>query len=143
MQGAGSSNTPLAYDFTDILDRSLTDVPQIAYRLRQEDRDGTTDYSGIVYAYTGAMADRVELYEAYPNPFNPSTTLSFSLQEAAHVSLKVYNTFGQEVATVSNQTFDAGFHTVTFEGAALPSGVYIAVLDAAGSVQQQKLVLNK
>jgi hypothetical protein len=143
IEGAGTSNVPLTYDYTDVLEHSLRDVPQIAYRLRQEDRDGTIDYSGIVYAHTGAQPDRVELYEAYPNPFNPSTSLSFSLQEEAHVSLKVYNTFGQEVATVSNATFDAGFHTVEFQGAQLPSGVYIAVLEAAGSVQQQKLVLNK
>ncbi|MCB2205577.1 T9SS type A sorting domain-containing protein [bacterium] len=143
VDGAGTSNVPLDYNYTDILDRGLLEVPQIAYRLRQEDRDGTIDYSGIVYAFTGAQADRVELYEAYPNPFNPSTKLSFSLQEAAHASLKVYNTFGQVVATVVDGEFDAGFHTVEFEGSALPSGVYIAVLEAAGTVQQQKLVLNK
>ncbi len=143
IEGAGTSNVTLVYDYTDILERALQEVPQIAYRLRQEDRDGTIDYSGIVYAYTGAQPDRVELYEAYPNPFNPSTSLSFSLQEEAHVTLTVYNTFGQEVATVSDATFDAGFHTVEFQGAQLPSGVYIAVLEAAGSVQQQKLVLNK
>jgi len=143
IEGAGTSNVPLEYNFTDVLDGMLQEVPQIAYRLRQEDRDGTIDYSGIVYAYTGVQPDRVALYKAYPNPFNPSTTLSFSLQDAAHVTLKVYNTFGQEVATVSNADFDAGFHTVEFQGAQLPSGVYIAVLEAAGAVQQQKLVLNK
>jgi hypothetical protein len=143
IEGAGTSNVPLTYNYTDLLDRGLIDVPQIAYRLRQEDRDGTIDYSGIVYASTGAQPEGVELYKAYPNPFNPSTTLSFSLQEQAHVTLKVYNTFGQQVATVANTEFDAGFHTVEFEGASLPSGVYIAVLEASGAVQQQKLVLNK
>ncbi|MCB2205579.1 T9SS type A sorting domain-containing protein [bacterium] len=143
VDGAGTSNAPIDYNYTDILDRSLKGLPQIAYRLRQEDRDGTIDYSGIVYAFTGAQADRVELYEAYPNPFNPSTKLSFSLQESSHATLQVYNTFGQLVATVVDGEFEAGFHTVEFEGSTLPSGVYIAVLDAAGTVQQQKLVLNK
>jgi hypothetical protein len=143
VEGAGTSNVPLKYMYTDRLMDMLRHAPTIAYRLRQEDRDGTVDYSGIVYAQTGAQPEGVELYKAYPNPFNPSTTLSFSLQEAAHVTMKVYNTFGQEVAMVANTNFDAGFHTLEFEGAELPSGVYIAVLDAAGSVHQQKLVLNK
>jgi hypothetical protein len=143
VEGAGTSNVPLKYMYTDRLMDMLRHAPTIAYRLRQEDRDGTVDYSGIVYAQTGVQPEGVELYKAYPNPFNPSTTLSFSLQEAAHVTMKVYNTFGQEVAMVANTNFDAGFHTVEFEGAELPSGVYIAVLDAAGSVHQQKLVLNK
>ena len=85
----------------------------------------------------------IEMYQAYPNPFNPSTTLSFSLQETVHVTLKVYNTFGQEVATVVNKAMDAGYHSVEFRGSELPSGMYIAVLEAAGNVQQQKLVLNQ
>jgi hypothetical protein len=143
VSGAGTSNVPLTYSYTDLLTNIPKRVPQIAYRLRQEDRDGSTDYSGIVYASTGAQPEGVELYRAYPNPFNPSTTLSFSLQESAHVTLKVYNTYGQQVAIAADADFDAGFHTVEFEGSALPSGVYVAVFEAAGSVQQQKLVLNK
>jgi hypothetical protein len=141
--GAGNSNAPIDYAYEDMISSDLARLDRIAYRLRQVDRDGTTDYSSIVYAYTGAQPFTVELYTAYPNPFNPSTTLSFSLQEATHVTLKVYNTFGQEVATVMNNSVDAGFHTVEFRGSELPSGVYIAVLEAAGIVQQQKLVLNK
>lgn len=143
VQGAGNSNVPLDYRYEDVLDADMQHLPKIAYRLRQVDRDGTTDYSNIVYAYSDVRPLTVEMYEAYPNPFNPSTTLSFSLQETVHATLKVYNTFGQEVATVMNKTLDAGYHTVEFRGSELPSGVYIAVLEAAGSVQQQKLVLNK
>ncbi len=144
VQGAGNSSVPLSYEYTDNLDDRLAQVPKIAYRLRQVDRDGTIDYSSIVYVYTGSRPETVELYKAYPNPFNPSTTLSFSLEEAQNVTLRVYNTLGMEVATLlDNRSMDAGFHNIEFNGNDLVSGIYIAVLEAAGVVQQQKLVLSK
>lgn len=142
--GFGNSSSPKSYAFEDVLDGDLLRVPQLAYRLRQMDRDGTTDYSNIVFVTTGELPERVELYAAYPNPFNPTTTISFAIKNAANVTLKVYNTFGQEVATLlANSTMDAGLHTVPFNGDQLPSGVYMAVLEADGALQQQKLVLNK
>ena len=144
VQGSGNSNVPLSYSFTDRLDDRLAQAPKIAYRLRQVDRDGTIDYSSIVYVYTGSHPETVELYKAYPNPFNPGTTLSFSLEESANVTLRVYSTLGMEVATLlDNRSMDAGFHNIEFNGNDLMSGVYIAVLEAAGTVQQQKLVLSK
>jgi hypothetical protein len=129
VQGFGTSLSPKSYAYTDYLKDEAAFAPQLAYRLRQMDRDGTTDYSNIVYV---------------KNPFNPATTISFTMQESANVNLKVYNTFGQEVATLlSNTAMDAGLHTVPFNGDQLPSGVYLAVLEANGARQQQKLVLNK
>jgi hypothetical protein len=119
-------------------------IPQLAYRLRQMDRDGTTDYSNIVFVSMGELPTSAELYAAYPNPFNPTTTISFAIKNAASVTLKVYNTFGQEIATLlANSAMDAGLHTVPFSGDQLPSGVYMAVLEADGVLQHQKLVLNK
>ncbi|MFA6232926.1 MAG: T9SS type A sorting domain-containing protein [Bacteroidota bacterium] len=144
VQGYGTSLSPKSYAHTDYLNDELAYAPQLAYRLRQMDRDGTTEYSNIVFVKTGEMPAGVELYAAYPNPFNPATTISFTMQESANVNLKVYNTFGQEVATLlSNSAMDAGLHTVAFDGDKLPSGVYMAVLEANGAMQQQKLVLNK
>ncbi len=142
--GAGNSFSPRSYTYTDLLDDALRGVPQLAYRLRQIDRDGTTDYSDIVFVKTGVMPAGVELYEAYPNPFNPSTTVSFSLRDAMPVTMKVYNIFGKEVVTMmDNAQTDAGFHTVGFNGDNLPSGSYLVVLNAGGVLKQQRLVLNK
>lgn len=144
VEGYGTSLSPKSYTHTDMLTDDLAKVPQLAYRLRQIDRDGTTDYSNIVFVKTGTLPAGVEMYAAYPNPFNPSTTLSFTIQDPATVNLKVYNTFGQEVATLlSSSAMDAGLHTVSFNGEQLPSGVYMAVLEANGTLQQQKFVLNK
>lgn len=141
--GAGNSNVPIDYQYDDIMTAKLQQLPRIAYRLRQEDRDGTVDYSGIVYAYTGLTPDRIELYEAYPNPFNPSTVLSYYLEEDSEVHLRVYNMLGREVAQLVDERREAGFHSIEFNGEGLPSGMYMAVLSSNGVVQQKKLVLNK
>lgn len=142
--GSGTSFSPKSYEHTDALDEAFARLPQLAYRLRQIDRDGTTDYSNIVFVKTGELPTDVELYAAYPNPFNPVTTISFAIKQPAQVTLKVYNTFGQEVATLlDGSAMDAGLHTVGFNGDQLPSGVYMAVLEADGALQQQKIVLNK
>jgi hypothetical protein len=142
--GAGTSSSPKSYVHEDFLTDELLRLSQIAYRLRQMDRDGTTDYSSIVFVKTGQMPSGIELYAAYPNPFNPATTISFAISEPANVSLKVYNTLGQVVATLlAGSAMDAGQHTVPFNGDQLPSGIYMAVLEANGVQQHQKLVLNK
>ncbi|MBR9978164.1 MAG: T9SS type A sorting domain-containing protein [Bacteroidetes bacterium] len=144
MEGHGTSNSPKSYAWTDRLDERLTRLPELAYRLRQIDRDGTTEYSNIVLVNTGALPEGVELYAAYPNPFNPATTISFSVAETANVTLRVYNALGQVVATLlEGSAMDAGLHTMSFNAETLPSGLYMAVIEAGGALQQQKLVLNK
>ncbi|MBR9978162.1 MAG: T9SS type A sorting domain-containing protein [Bacteroidetes bacterium] len=144
VEGYGTSNSPKSYAWTDRLDERLTRLPELAYRLRQIDRDGTTEYSNVVLVNTGALPEGVSLHAAYPNPFNPVTTISFSIAEATQVTLRVYNTLGQIVATLlEGSTMDAGLHTMTFNAETLPSGLYMAVLEAEGAIQQKKLVLNK
>ena len=144
VEGAGNSFSPKSYTYTDLLDSDLKSVPQLAYRLRQIDRDGTTDYSNIVFVTLAALPAGVELYDAYPNPFNPSTTLTFSLDAPVPVKVRVYNVFGQEVVTLlDNAELGAGVHTLAFRGSALPSGSYVVVLNAAGVTRYQRIVLNK
>jgi hypothetical protein len=84
-----------------------------------------------------------ELSQNYPNPFNPSTNISFTLPEAGIVSLKVYNVLGQEVATLANQRFGSGSHSLSFDASLLSSGVYIYRLQAGNKVQTKKMLLVK
>jgi hypothetical protein len=84
-----------------------------------------------------------ELGDAFPNPFNPSTTISFSLAETADASLKVYNMAGAEVASLVSGLTAAGQHSVTFDAASLTSGVYFYTLEVAGLTQTRKMVLVK
>jgi hypothetical protein len=78
-----------------------------------------------------------------PNPFNPTTALSYKLQAASYVSLKVYDTTGRLVATLLEGWREVGTHEVTFDGSGLASGIYLAKLEAGGFNQTQKLVLLK
>ena len=79
----------------------------------------------------------------YPNPFNPSTTISFTLPEASRVTLNVYDVNGRQVASLVNGLMVAGSHQATFNGSSLSSGVYLYVLKAANQTASGKMVLMK
>jgi hypothetical protein len=90
-----------------------------------------------------ALPNSVVLCEAYPNPFNPTTTISFALPVAETVNLSVYDLSGRQVAILVNGRRDAGVHEVTFEGSEMASGVYIYQLTAGEYTDQGKMVLLK
>ncbi len=84
-----------------------------------------------------------ELYQNFPNPFNPSTTIKYALLKNGEVSLKVYNILGKEVSTLVNRYQNAGVYSVTFDASALSSGVYFYTLEANGITMTKKLTLLK
>lgn len=83
------------------------------------------------------------LKQIYPNPFNPSTIISYDLPEASHVALKVYDIIGREVATLYNGNKQAGTYNVLFNASRLASGVYFYQLYAVSFVATKKLMLLK
>ncbi len=89
------------------------------------------------------LPNMVKLYPSYPNPFNPTTTISFELPTDMHVDLNVYNIQGQLVATLANSVFTSGKHSVTFDATGLSSGVYIYQLNGNGVRLSQKMTLIK
>jgi photosystem II stability/assembly factor-like uncharacterized protein len=80
---------------------------------------------------------------SYPNPFNPSTTIAFDLPTASHISLRVFDLLGREVAVLTDGFVEAGTHRTTFDGSKLTSGIYFVRLDAGKFSQTQKLMLLK
>lgn len=78
-----------------------------------------------------------------PNPFNPLTTLRFSLSEAARVHLEVYNMQGQKLGTLVEGWRDAGVHEVTFDGSGLASGMYLYRLQVGELISTGKMILLK
>ena len=83
------------------------------------------------------------LEQNYPNPFNPSTNIPFSMPVNGHASIKIYNTLGQEVATVLDQEMPAGQHTVRWDASAVPSGMYFYRFQSSNFSQAGKLILMK
>jgi len=83
------------------------------------------------------------LHQNYPNPFNPETQISFSLPERADVKLDIYNIMGQKVATVAEGSYEAGIHTVTWDGSQSASGVYFYKLTAGDYKKTRKMLLLK
>lgn len=83
------------------------------------------------------------LRPAYPNPFNPETTLSFELPEAGVVTLEVYDVLGRRVQTLANEPFAAGTHAVTLNATSLSSGLYMIRMQAGGYVATQQVSLIK
>jgi len=90
---------------------------------------------------SSATPNHVALEQNYPNPFNPSTTIRYALPQRSHVRLAVFNTIGQQVATLVNEEVEAGYHEVTFDASGLASGVYFYRLQARDFVQTRKLCL--
>lgn len=97
------------------------------------------------------LVSKFSLGANYPNPFNPSTKINYSIPfvEAGHstaqqnVTLKVYNLLGQEVATLVNKTQKSGTYEVEFNASKLTSGVYIYTLKSAGFSESRKMILIK
>jgi hypothetical protein len=101
------------------------------YRLKQLDFDGTSAIYNSV-AVDGPVPNSFVLNQNHPNPFNPSTTISFSLPVESNVSIKLFNMLGQEVVQIAKKDFQIGNHNVEFNAANLSSGAYIYTLEAKG-----------
>ena len=79
----------------------------------------------------------------YPNPFNPTTNIEFTLPEQSRVSLKVFDLLGREVADLVNEVKSAGEYSVNFDASELSSGVYIYQLQVGNQVYSKRMTLIK
>ncbi len=124
------------------IDSALTDTSKVVHNLRNNTpyywrvRGGNlagwgpfSERRSFTVSYT-TVSDQYEipptfvLNQNYPNPFNPSTTIRYGLPVRAHVTLTVFNTLGQQVASLVRNEMDAGYHAVAFDASGLSSGVY-------------------
>ncbi|MCL5029389.1 MAG: GDSL-type esterase/lipase family protein [Bacteroidetes bacterium] len=112
------------------------------YRLEEFEIYGTPAYLTSVKKYSPANLT-YRLYQNFPNPFNPSTTIEYSIPKLSHVTLKIYDTLGNEVKTLVNEEKLPGDYKITFDGSKLASGVYFSRIVANDFVKTKKIILLK
>ena len=83
------------------------------------------------------------LEQNFPNPFNPNTTIRFSLPGSGNVKLEIFNILGEKVQTLLKEFYNAGIHEIEFDAGNLPSGIYFYQLQAGSFVETKKMVLLK
>lgn len=101
--------------------------------------------AGVSGVRTGVASPPTDFYLAQnsPNPFNPSTEISFGLPHSSRVTLDVYDVLGRHTATLLSQTLPAGHHAVTWSCSTCPTGMYLAKLSAGDQVLMRKMLLMK
>ena len=118
-------------------------------------RGATANYEGLfsqVFRFTTGSTNSVDenknlftynLEQNYPNPYNPSTTIKYSIPVLGFVTLKVYDVLGSEVTKLVNEEKLAGEYQVQFDGSSLTSGIYFYQLKAGDFISTKKMILMK
>lgn len=101
-----------------------------------------TPISGVEKLQAG-IPDRFILYQNFPNPFNPETTIRFGLPVPAHVRVEVFNLLGKQVATLLDRNLPAGYHQIKLDARRLGSGVYFYVIRAGSFRATKKMVIMR
>ncbi len=138
----GNSTVEQVYEF---MDGNLTNGVRYEYRLTAQDVAGVLDELGTVAATPTEVAipTAYALYQNYPNPFNATTAIRFDLTERGLVDLSIFDINGRLVATLLHEELPASQHTITFDAADLPSGIYFYRLQASAFTSTRKMVLLK
>lgn len=125
--------------FTGLLDEAM--IYNIA--LTEEEIKQLYDIKSDVF-HERNLANAFRLEQNYPNPFNPETSISYTIPAPLPVTLKIYNTLGEEIQTLVNERQTMGTHTISFNASDMPSGVYLYVLQAGDLLQaKRKMMLVK
>jgi hypothetical protein len=139
-----SSNHTLVPDWTNIQTQELLILEDL-------DNNGTIDdtlhlenqLTGVNEQQGSLIPTEYKLEQNYPNPFNSTTVIKYSIPKEGLVTLKIYNIIGQEVASLVNETKQAGNYEVTFNSDQLTSGVYLYKLTSEGFTETKKMMLLK
>ncbi len=126
-------------------DTSIARVPDGSNMLVKKSpiTKGSTNGTGTSVQYTPLTAATYSLEQNFPNPFNPTTTISYRLSGVNQVTLKVYDVVGREVAVLIEQQQAEGEYHVTFNALAISSGIYFYRLNAGTYSEMKKMVLIK
>jgi len=133
--------------------RTMTQEDLTKYDLEAADTDSASDHLPTIMDISSTLPVSVEtissipakfrLLAPYPNPFNPSTTIEYSIDQAVRVELTVYDLLGRQVSSLVNEPQTAGEYSVKFDASGLASGVYFIRFTAGDFVESVKVVLAK
>ena len=150
--GAGNSNSPKEYSFTDDLNQTVIHPysagaeysHSVRYRLKQIDNDGTFSYSEEV-SVINSPPSTLNLFQNYPNPFNPVTVIGYVIPKAGFVSVKLYDATGVQIAELVKENQEAGYHKVELSADRynLATGLYYYTLESSGYFAAKKMILLK
>ena len=138
VKGKGSTTEKQIYSFTD--QTSLTG--KTYYRLRQVDFDGRFEYSEVI-SVENTIPESFSLNQNFPNPFNPSTRIQFSIPQETQVELAIYDATGKLVENLVSEVKAAGYHEVIWNATNNASGIYFAQIKAGKFVKNIKMTLMK
>lgn len=137
IKGSGTTTEEKFYAFKD---RNLN-PGYYSYRLIQVDFDGTRTESGNTDVVVNPSPKEYSLEQNYPNPFNPVTTIEYTIPEAELVTIKIFNSNGEEITKIINQYKDAGSYRVNFNAGGLPSGIYFYRIESGSFSTVKKMIL--
>jgi len=143
VSGRGTTSIPHDYTYVDPLTATHKSVSAVLYRLRQLDTDGSVTTSPTVTVLIGSAPNTIELSQNFPNPFASITTIAYQLSTPGFVSLRIFNSLGEEVRNLVNDSRDAGSYQVQFDTENLQAGAYFYQLNVDGKTLQKKMVLAK
>ncbi len=89
------------------------------------------------------IPEKIHLFNPYPNPFNPTTTIEFSIPQTEFVTVKVYNLVGHEITTLINDELFTGNYSIKWDGSHQPSGLYFVQIESGSFIQTRKMMLVK
>ena len=137
ISGHGNSNSPNNYSFID--NKPLSGKSQ--YRLKQIDKNGAFKYTKIIEVVSVIL--KYDLAQNFPNPFNPSTLITYSIPTSSNVIINVYNILGELIKTLVNGYQEAGSYKVNFDAGGLSNGIYFYKMQSGNFVQIKKMLLLK
>jgi hypothetical protein len=140
VEGKGSSTEINYYSYSDHPD--LNGVHQLYYRLKQVDFDGSFSYSDVVNV-TYDVPSAFVLNQNFPNPFNPTTRITYFVAKESFVSIKVYDFLGREVKTLVSDFRATGSYDMVFDASELSSGIYFYTMITDNYSSTKKMIILK
>ncbi len=134
----GRGNEPGTYTF---LDRNVGTGTHY-YKLKQIDYNGNYEYYNLPTAVV-IKAPKHFAVTTFPNPCNPTTTISYDLPEDTKVAIKIFDLLGQEVMTLLEEDQPAGYHNINFNGSDVASGIYLCRIQTTNNSVIKKITLIK